>query len=85
MTNEERKQPLVWVEEFHKFVTKADLSEGVDVYPRFLIENKEKEKEVLAQDIACFIAQFMLFTHPRLNGFSGMDTIKWKFHKYGEK
>ena len=80
LTDEERKKPLKWQEDYYTFVTKVDLSGGIDVYPNFPKIGKERAKEVLAQDISCFIAQFVLFTHPRLNGFSGMDTLKWKFH-----
>jgi hypothetical protein len=77
-TNEERKTPWLRDENYHKFVTRQDLSGGVDVYPDHYapLDNES----LLCQDVASFIAQFMLWKYPRLNGFSGMDCIEWRIH-----
>lgn len=77
-TNEERKESWIREEDYHKFVTRRDLSGGVDVYPTSY--SPINEPSSLAQDVASFIAQFMLWHYPRLNGFSGMDCIEWRIH-----
>lgn len=77
-TSEERKTSWIRDEENYKFVTHQDLSGGVDVYP---INEDAGDDSYLAQDIACFIAHFMLWKYPRLNGFSGMDCIQWRINK----
>jgi hypothetical protein len=77
-TAEERKVPWIFHEDYHHFVTRADLSGGVDVYPTNYAPSDEPAS--LAQDVASFIAYFMLWNYPRLNGFSGMDCIEWRIH-----
>lgn len=76
-TDEERKASWRRDENNYKFVTRQDLSGGIDVYPLF---HASMDDSYLAQDIGCFIAQFMLWNYPRLNGFSGMDCIEWRIH-----
>jgi hypothetical protein len=82
-TDEERKRAWTYHATFYTFITKYDLSGGVIVKqdisdPRNTIDAVIKSKpEFLVRDVAEFIANFMLWHHPHLNGFSGMDTIKW--------
>jgi hypothetical protein len=77
-TNEERKASWIRDEDYYKFVTRQDLSGGVDVYP---IDHLPALRDSsLCQEVACFIANFMLWKYPRLNGFSGMDCIEWRIH-----
>jgi hypothetical protein len=78
-TNEERKMSWIRDEDYHKFITRVDLSGGIDVYPDSYTPIDKPSS--LAQDVASFIANFMIFYYPRLNGFSGMDCIEWRIHE----
>lgn len=84
LTDEERKKPWTWQEDYFTFVTSVDLSAGIDVYPTSdsfkLTPSDPRYSEALSRDVATFVAHFMLFTHPNLNGFSGIDCITWRFH-----
>lgn len=77
-TEEERKKSWIREEDYHKFVTRMDLSGGVDVYPTNYLPLDEEAS--LCQDVASFMANFMLWNYPRLNGFSGTDCIEWRIH-----
>jgi len=78
-TEEERKQPWVREEDYFRFETKRDLSGGVDVYP-LNYGNLVLNESYLVRDVASFMANFMLWHYPRLNGFSGTDCIQWRIH-----
>jgi hypothetical protein len=75
-TKEQRKEPLIRHYNYFKFETKNDLSGGVKVYETHTCGSQFEKR--LAAETANFIAYFMLFHYPHLNGFSGMDTINWK-------
>lgn len=85
LTDEARKAPLNFTEEYFRFVSKVDLSGGIDVYPisnTFKLKPKDpRYRAALARDVAVFIGHFMIFTHPYLNGFSGLDCFEWRFHE----
>lgn len=76
MTEEERKQPFSYFTEGFQFETCVDFSLPVKVTPL-----GEYNKEMLCKAIASVTAHFMLWVHPRLNGFSGVDTIRWNIVK----
>lgn len=85
VSNEKRKEPFIWCGDYFKFETRYDLSGGINVsiLDYISVERAKeyaKNKEVLAEDIACFIGNFMTFHYHTLNGFSGLDTLKWNFN-----
>lgn len=78
MTDEERAAPLVHYAEGLTFsCDRLDLKTPVTVShyngPNFINHQR------LATSMACFMAWWILNVHPRLNGFSGVDCIRWKF------
>jgi hypothetical protein len=79
LTEEERKREVTQHVEGFQFKHKVDLSDGVEITPVF-----DYNHATLSRAIAVFTAGFMLWTHPRLNGFSGVDTIEWKIVDNGK-
>jgi len=77
LTEEERKESFVHHCGYHIFSSCVDLSQGVKVTPIRYFYNYPISKEQLAKDTAIFIAYWMNLFYPKLNGFSGLDTIKW--------
>lgn len=75
-TEEERKMPLEHYVDGLTFKSCVDLSSGI------VIEKSEWMKTVTQEEI---VKQTMVFTawwvfniHPKLNGFSGLDTVPIK-------
>jgi len=82
ITTEERKKKLTHMCNYFNFESCIDLSQGVKVTP--ILRGKDMVEipfNVIAQDIACFTAWWTMNILPTLNGFSGLDTIKWEFVK----
>jgi len=79
LTKEERKNPIEHGCSHATFKAVADLSSGVTIKPY------GDGKNYTAQQMACDVAQFTMWwgreLHKRLNGFSGIDTIKWTIEK----
>ena len=80
LTETERKQPIRHMCQWYEFSSCADLSEGVKIKP--IVDNPdfrgEKAINLIARDVAQFTAWWMISFHGKLNGFSGIDTIKWE-------
>lgn len=78
LTQEERKQPISHMCNYFTFKSCADLSQGVKITA---ITGNPKYKEnpnLIAQDVACFTCWWVLTFRENLNGFAGLDTIKWE-------
>jgi len=78
-TDEQRKERLYREYDYFRFETRNDLSGGIKVTQVSNCGDQFAEK--LAADTAIFISYFMLFHYPHLNGFSGMDTVRWEIIK----
>lgn len=79
-TEEERKEEWIFECDHFTFKTCKDLSRGVTVTPRNVntaILGQEL-MNMLAQEISRFTFYWLLYHKDKLNGFSGLDTIKWK-------
>jgi hypothetical protein len=76
LSNEERKEPISYYSNGYDFYSCKDLSEGVVVKRNSFMNDS---REGLAIAISDFITWWLFTFHHRLNGFSGTDTIKWKF------
>lgn len=78
LSDKERKEPIKRICRYYEFTSCADLSQGVKIRP--LTENPEYKTAtyLIAQDVASFTAWWINAVHKNLNGFSGMDTIKWE-------
>jgi len=76
LTSEERKMPIAHGCSNAMLESVADLSSGVKIIPYGSSEN------YTPQDMACDVAQFTMWwsrkLHKRMNGFSGIDCIKWE-------
>lgn len=73
-SDEERKKPLQYYAHGFTFsCNHCDLSAPLEVSCRSLWYSQKH----LASAIASFISHFMLWIHPHLNGFQGLDTIEW--------
>ena len=73
ISKEERKKKLEHYSAGYLFKSCIDLSEGVYIYPDSYTSDDSK----LLAAVAEFVAWWMCNIHSELNGFSGMDTIKW--------
>ena len=73
LTNEQRKQKYVYVVNRFTFETNCDLSDTVKVH-----HFRQGLEEHLAQELGCFIGSWMLNIYPQLNGFPGLDTVKYE-------
>jgi hypothetical protein len=73
LTQEERKYPIGHGCTHATIEAVADLSGGVTIKP--YCGNYTKEQ--MACDVAQFTAWWCREIHKRLNGFSGLDCIKW--------
>lgn len=74
LTDEQRKKPLEYYAHGFTFACKhCDLSAPVEVSCR----SPWYSKKHLAAAIAEFTCHFMIWIHPHLNGFSGIDTVQW--------
>ena len=77
LTEYERKKEHVWEgNKFRFWSSRFDLSTGVWVEPIDTYEDSPNVND-LASDIMLFTHYFMEHVLPKLNGFSGFDTIKW--------
>lgn len=76
-TEKEREKAFVFDGEHFTFKTCNDLSHGIEVTPNAPI-NKEEQYNLLAIDISLFTLYWNENHRERLNGFSGLDTVKWK-------
>lgn len=82
ISEEERKKPLKHMCAYFVFESCVDLSSGVKATP--IVLNKSDEKvglDIVARDVASFSAWWTMNILPTLNGFSGVDTIKWEFEQ----
>jgi len=76
-TKEEKLQPIEHVCEWFRFKSTVDLRNGVEITP--IVHYSEGiEVDRLMADVATFTAWWMLWIYPEINGFSGIDTVKWK-------
>lgn len=85
LTQEERKEKISHVCDYFQFESCADLSKGVTmtlIYPGFTKGAGEFVKlhpALFVRDMSKFLGWWLLTFHKRLNGFSGLDTINYKF------
>lgn len=75
-TEKEREKVFVFEGDHFTFKTRYDLSHGIEVIPNSRL-NKEEQSSLLAIDISLFILYWNENHRERLNGFSGLDTVKW--------
>lgn len=80
LTDEERKEDCTYTtnDNCFKFSFKRDLSGGVKVRAIYLEEELPRNK--VAQAVAEFMLYWMLNTYEKLNGFAGIDCVKWDVH-----
>lgn len=78
-TEEECKQEWVFDCEHFRFVTCRDLSKGVTVMP--LVSKvqylDEELMNKLSNEISRFTFYWTFYHKGKLNGFSGLETVKW--------
>lgn len=74
MSEEERKKPWKYEHAGYVFNTHVDLSGGITVQPP-----QDHTETKLASAVTHLIAYFTMNTWPRLNGFPGFDSVRWKF------
>jgi hypothetical protein len=76
LTQEDRKEMCTHHGNYYTFHYVRDLSEDVHIYhkqPMTFVVAKER----LAADVMQFTAMWMLDTFTRLNGFPGIDTVRF--------
>lgn len=78
-TTEERKAKIAYHGDYFTFKSCADLSMGVTITMDDYYSNKDFMLYVpkLISDTARFTTHWMVNFKPKLNGFSGMDTVKF--------
>jgi hypothetical protein len=74
ISKEERKKPLEHHVNGYLFKSCIDLSNGVTVVR---MEYADHSNEALSKAVAEFTAWWTVNIHRYLNGFSGMDCIRW--------
>ncbi len=79
LTETEAKEVLVRLTEHFHFQTNKDLSDTILVRPIVSNPGYIKSNELIAQNVAEFIAWHAIHIHPLLNGFSGYNRLKFKF------
>jgi hypothetical protein len=72
LTEEERSVIITYHTDYFDFKGRTDCSGGIEVTPLY-----KYNEEILCSATAQFISNFILWTFPRLNGFSGISTIKF--------
>lgn len=78
LTQEEIKEHISHHGEYFKFSSCVDLSQGVLVQPLYHdLKDIMVKPERLIMDTALFTSWWINNFHKRLNGFSGLDTIKY--------
>lgn len=80
LTEEERKKPFSHVCDYFIFESCVDLSIGIKATP--IVPDKSNEMvnpDIIARDVATLTTWWIMNILPTLNGFSGIDTIKWDF------
>lgn len=77
LTNDERKEMCTHHGNYYTFHYIRDLSEDVQLYQKYTGRDVTTQKERLAADVMQFTAMWMLDTFPRLNGFPGIDTVRF--------
>lgn len=73
LTNEQRKEKYVEIVNHFTFESCIDLSVPVKVH-----HFKPGMEAQLAQEVGCFIGRWLRIVHPQLNGFPGLDTVKYE-------
>lgn len=76
-TEEERKNKINIIRNGFYFQTCYDLSEGITVY-----SNNKFNQEQYSQALSIFFGFWFREHFPKLNGFPGLDTVKYKFKNF---
>lgn len=78
LTDKERKKPIVHLCDWYEFTSCVDLSQGVKIRPIIDKPEYRANLSLIARDVASFTTWWIINFHGDLNGFSGVDTIKWE-------
>jgi len=78
LTEVERKQRSMDIFNGFTFEYTVDLSDEIYIHPP--INHTEEE---LCSAITQFVGMFMVTTYGKLNGFNGLDNVKFKIIKNG--
>ena len=85
MTDEKRKEAYNWSGSYFRFQTCYDLSRGITVVPLYAnFKGDIKDMELYSKDLAIFMFYHTYEIRPKLNGFSGYDTISFNFQMPSE-
>jgi hypothetical protein len=77
-TSEERKTEAVYIGDYYEFHFVYDLSTPITVNKLFYV--KTNNLNSYTKDVCGFMHNHMKNILPHLNGFSGYDTIRFKFN-----
>ncbi len=80
LTEEQRKEQYTDSQTYFHFESKIDLSDGVTVYQRYPINEKDFAN-ILANETACFIVRWIISVREKLNGFSGMSCVNFNVER----
>jgi hypothetical protein len=80
LTEAERKEKIIHNCEYYQFESCVDLSQGVKIKQIYYRDEDltKTHPEKLAVDVAQFTIWWTYSFHKKLNGFSGIDTIKFE-------
>lgn len=83
LTEAERKEKIIHNCEYYQFESCVDLSEGVKIKQLYYRDDDliKTNPEKLAADVAQFTIWWTYSFHKKLNGFSGIDTIRFNVVK----
>lgn len=78
-TDKERKEEWIFDCDHFTFQTCRDLSCGVTVTPKASIMTYPRQEliNMLTQETSRFTFYWLFYHKNKLNGFSGLDTVKW--------